>query len=193
MAAAATTAAAKSFFMAVSQLARLVPEQTEEVIARKALRRHAPGPSRLCFRPCRQQGLWSLPNYCSLFVPNVIEAAVMLTGLAIRDFVLVRALDFDPGEGFTALTGETGAGKSILMSALGFALGGSAGGAKAGQGLIRPGGDAASVTASFEVGPEHPVRAFLRARGVDEPPGEPLVFRRAVRRGGAARAFLNDR
>ena len=69
----------------------------------------------------------------------------MLTGLSIRDFVLVRALDLDLGGGFTALTGETGAGKSILMSALGFALG-----ARAGQGLIRPGADAASVTASFE-------------------------------------------
>lgn len=42
----------------------------------------------------------------------------MLTGLAIRDFVLVRALDLEPGEGFSALTGETGAGKSILMAAL---------------------------------------------------------------------------
>ena len=55
----------------------------------------------------------------------------MLTGLSIRDFVLVRALDLDLGGGFTALTGETGAGKSILMSALGFALG-----ARAGQGLV---------------------------------------------------------
>jgi DNA repair protein RecN (Recombination protein N) len=111
----------------------------------------------------------------------------MLTGLSIRDFVLVRALDLDPGGGFTALTGETGAGKSILMSALGFALG-----AKAAQGLIRPGADSASVTASFEVGKEHPVRAFLAARGVEEACDEPLVFRRTVKRGGAARAFLND-
>ena len=111
----------------------------------------------------------------------------MLTSLSIRDFVLVRALDLDPGGGFTALTGETGAGKSILMSALGFALG-----AKAAQGLIRPGADSASVTASFEVGKEHPVRAFLAARGVEEACDEPLVFRRAIKRGGAARAFLND-
>ncbi len=58
----------------------------------------------------------------------------MLTGLSIRDFVLVRALDLDLGGGFSALTGETGAGKSILMSALGFSLG-----ARGGQGLIRPG------------------------------------------------------
>ncbi|HVY90196.1 MAG TPA: DNA repair protein RecN [Hyphomonadaceae bacterium] len=112
----------------------------------------------------------------------------MLTGLSIRDFVLVRALDLDLGSGFSALTGETGAGKSILMSALGFALG-----ARATQGLIRPGADAASVAASFEIGPRHPVRALLAARGVEEAPDEPLVFRRVIKRGGAARAFLNDR
>lgn len=111
----------------------------------------------------------------------------MLTGLAIRDFVLVRALDLDLGDGFTALTGETGAGKSILMSALGFALGG-----KSGRDLIRPGAETASVTASFETGREHPVRALLAARGVADAASEPLVFRRTIRRGGAARAFLND-
>ena len=110
----------------------------------------------------------------------------MLTGLSIRDFVLVRALDLDLEGGFSALTGETGAGKSILMSALGFALG-----ARAGQGLIRPGAETASVTASFEAGPRHPVRALLSARGI-EAPEEALVFRRVVRKGGAARAFLND-
>ncbi len=111
----------------------------------------------------------------------------MLTGLSIRDFVLVRALDLDLGGGFSALTGETGAGKSILMSALGFALG-----ARGGQGLIRPGAEAASVTASFDAAPNHPVRALLSARGVDDGADEPLVFRRVVRKGGPARAFLND-
>ncbi len=111
----------------------------------------------------------------------------MLTGLSIRDFVLVRALDLDLGGGFSALTGETGAGKSILMSALGFALG-----ARGGQGLIRPGAEAASVTASFDASPDHPVRAFLVARGVESDADEPLVFRRVVRKGGPARAFLND-
>lgn len=112
----------------------------------------------------------------------------MLTGLSIRDFVLVRALDLDLGGGFSALTGETGAGKSILMSALGFALGG-----RGGQGLIRPGAEAASVTASFDAPRDHPVRELLSVRGMDENPDEPLVFRRVVRKGGAARAFLNDR
>src|SRR5690242_11828217 len=117
----------------------------------------------------------------------MIKPSAMLTGLSIRDFVLVRALDLDLGEGFTALTGETGAGKSILMSALGFALG-----AKAAQGLIRPGAETASVAASFETGRDHPVRALLAARGVPQAEDEALVFRRTIRRGGAARAFLND-
>lgn len=111
----------------------------------------------------------------------------MLTGLTIRDFILVRALDLDLGEGFIALTGETGAGKSILLSALGFALGG-----RGQQAMIRPGAGNASVTASFEVAPDHAVRALLAERGVAIAPDEPLVFRRMLKRGGAARAFLND-
>ncbi|RYY93801.1 MAG: DNA repair protein RecN, partial [Alphaproteobacteria bacterium] len=112
----------------------------------------------------------------------------MLTGLSIRDFVLVRALDLDPGDGFSALTGETGAGKSILMSAFGFALG-----SRAGQGLIRPGADSASVTAAFDAAHDHPVRALLASRGLDDLGDEPLVFRRVLKRGSSARAFLNDR
>ncbi len=111
----------------------------------------------------------------------------MLTGLSIRDFILVRTLDLDLGEGFTALTGETGAGKSILLSALGFALGG-----RSLQTMIRLGAEGASVTASFEIAPDHPVRAFLAERSMAIAPDEPLVFRRTLKRGGAARAFLND-
>jgi DNA repair protein RecN (Recombination protein N) len=111
----------------------------------------------------------------------------MLTGLSIRDFILVRALDLELGAGFTSLTGETGAGKSILLSALGFALGG-----RGQQAMIRLGAEGASVTASFEIAPDHPARAFLAERGVAITPDEPLVFRRTLKRGGAARAFLND-
>jgi DNA repair protein RecN (Recombination protein N) len=112
----------------------------------------------------------------------------MLTGLFIRDFILIRQLDIELGQGFTALTGETGAGKSILMSALGFALGG-----RGGQGLIRPGAQAAEVTAAFEAPATHPVRLLLAAAGLEQDTGEPLVFRRVMRRGGGARAFLNDK
>ena len=79
----------------------------------------------------------------------------MLTGLSIRDFVLVRHLSLELGEGFTALTGETGAGKSILMTALAFALGG-----RGGQGLIRPGA-AGSPRASPP--PSRPSGAQLRS------------------------------
>jgi DNA repair protein RecN (Recombination protein N) len=111
----------------------------------------------------------------------------MLTGLAIRDFVLVRALDLDLVEGFTSLTGETGAGKSVLLAALGFALGG-----RARQDQVRRGAEAASVTASFEVGPRHPARGLLAARGFVLAGEEALVFRRVLKRGGPARGFIND-
>src|ERR1700754_4509407 len=100
----------------------------------------------------------------------------MLTGLSIRDFVLVRALDLELADGFSALTGETGAGKSILMTALGFALGG-----KAGRAMIRPWAESASVTATFEVGPRHPVHRLLESRGIvpgRHEAGELLVLRR---------------
>lgn len=112
----------------------------------------------------------------------------MLTALSIRDFVLVRQLDLELGQGFTALTGETGAGKSILMSALGFALGG-----RGGQALVRPGADAAEVAAVFEPPMTHPVWALLASRGLEVSASEPLVFRRVMRRAGGARAFIHDR
>lgn len=112
----------------------------------------------------------------------------MLTALSIRDFVLVRALDLEPQQGFTALTGETGAGKSVLMSALAFALGG-----RGGQDLIRAGADVAEVVATFDVATDHPARTLAAESGIEDDAGHPLVFRRSVRRGAAARAFLNDR
>ncbi|MEZ6028491.1 MAG: DNA repair protein RecN [Hyphomonadaceae bacterium] len=112
----------------------------------------------------------------------------MLTALSILDFVLVRDLDLEPGRGFTALTGETGAGKSILMSALAFALGG-----RGGQDLIRPDADLAEIAATFDVPGDHPARALVAESGIEEDVRHPLVFRRSIRRGGAARAFLNDR
>ena len=112
----------------------------------------------------------------------------MLTGISIRDFILVRQLDLELGQGFTALTGETGAGKSILMAALGFALGG-----RGGQTLIRPGAGAAEVTAAFELPVKHPVRGLLAEMGLEQDLAELLVLRRVIKRGGGARAFLNDR
>lgn len=111
----------------------------------------------------------------------------MLIGLSIRDFLLIPRLDLEPRQGFTALTGETGAGKSILLSALAFALG-----ERAPRNCMRAGAGAASVTASFEVAGDHPARRWLAARGVEAPEGEPLLFRRTIRKGGSARAFIND-
>ena len=111
----------------------------------------------------------------------------MLTGLAIRDVVLIEALDLEFGPGLGALTGETGAGKSILLDALGLALG-----ERADSGLVRQGAVQAVVTASFEVLGDHPAIALLGENGLAAEPGEPLMIRRVVRADGGSRAFVND-
>lgn len=111
----------------------------------------------------------------------------MLLSLSIRDFVLVRSLDLAPGEGFTALTGETGAGKSIILDALSLALGGAAD-----RAMIRAGAEQASVAAEFAPAPAHPVWALLAGQGVSASPDETLTLKRFVRTGGPARAFIND-
>ena len=109
----------------------------------------------------------------------------MLARLSIRDVVLIDQLDLALDAGFAALTGETGAGKSILLDALGLALG-ARGDAK----LVRQGSEQAVVTASFEIGDNHPVRALLRDRGLDS--DGPIIIRRAVGADGRGRAFIND-
>jgi DNA repair protein RecN (Recombination protein N) len=109
----------------------------------------------------------------------------MLARLSIRDVVLVDQLDLALEAGFAALTGETGAGKSILLDALGLALG-ARGDAK----LVRHGSEQAVVTAAFELGDNHPVRALLRDRGLDS--DGPIIIRRAVGADGRGRAFIND-
>jgi DNA repair protein RecN (Recombination protein N) len=111
----------------------------------------------------------------------------MLTRLAIRDVVLIEALDLDFGPGLATLTGETGAGKSILLDALGLALG-----ARAETGLVRNGAAQASVSASFDLPAGHPALALLDEGGLESEPGEPLVIRRQVRADGGSRAFVND-
>jgi DNA repair protein RecN (Recombination protein N) len=80
----------------------------------------------------------------------------MLTGLSIRNIVLIEGLDLSFSTGLSVLTGETGAGKSILLDSLGLALG-----ARAEPPLLRPGADRGSVTATFEVPPGHLVVALL--------------------------------
>lgn len=110
----------------------------------------------------------------------------MLTRLSVRDFIHIRSLDLEPGAGFTALTGETGAGKSAILGALSLALGGPAR-----QERIRPGAESADVTAVFSVDADHPVRAVLAARGMVIAADAALEFRRCMKRGGGSRGFLN--
>jgi DNA repair protein RecN (Recombination protein N) len=80
----------------------------------------------------------------------------MLTGLSIRDVVLIESLDLEFGAGLGVLTGETGAGKSILLDALGLALG-----ARADSGLVRSGQSQAVVSVSFDLPSKHPALALL--------------------------------
>jgi DNA repair protein RecN (Recombination protein N) len=112
----------------------------------------------------------------------------MLTRLAIRNIVLIEALDLAFPGGLGVLTGETGAGKSILLDALGLVLGN-----RADSGLLRAGEDRASVTATFEFArlPDA-VREVLTEAEVEIEPGEPLILRRTLRADGASKAFVND-
>ena len=111
----------------------------------------------------------------------------MLTTLAIRDVVLIEALDLEFGPGLGTLTGETGAGKSILLDALGLALG-----VRADSGLVRNGAAQAVVSASFDLAIGHPAFALLAENGLAFEPGEALVIRRIVKADGGSRAFVND-
>jgi DNA repair protein RecN (Recombination protein N) len=112
----------------------------------------------------------------------------MLTRLAIRNIVLIEALDLAFPGGLGVLTGETGAGKSILLDALGLVLGN-----RAESGLLRAGEERASVTATFEFG-QLPalVRDVLAEAEVEIQPGEPLILRRTLKSDGASKAFVND-
>ena len=109
----------------------------------------------------------------------------MLTSLAIRDIVLIERLDLSLGAGLTVLTGETGAGKSILLDSLGLALG-----QRAEAGMVRAGQPQGSVAACFHLPPEHPAQAVLTEQGIEAE--EDLVLRRVVQADGRSRAFVND-
>ncbi len=111
----------------------------------------------------------------------------MLIGLSIRDVVLIEALDLAPGRGLTALTGETGAGKSIVLDALGLATG-----ARAEAGLVRHGAAQASAAAVFALPPGHPAWVLLNEKGITADPSEDLVLRRQLSADGRSRAFVND-
>ncbi|MCA0434260.1 MAG: DNA repair protein RecN [Proteobacteria bacterium] len=109
----------------------------------------------------------------------------MLTALSIRDIVLIEKLDLTVEEGLTVLTGETGAGKSILLDALGLALG-----ARGDSALVRSGQAKGSVTAAFQLPAGHPVFALLAEQGVDAD-GE-IIVRRIQNSDGPSRATIND-
>ncbi|CAO3422559.1 DNA repair protein RecN [Azospirillum doebereinerae] len=109
----------------------------------------------------------------------------MLASLTIRDVVLIERLTLSFRRGLCALTGETGAGKSILLDALGLALG-----ARAESGLVRHGADQAAVIAEFELSGDHPALAVLKEQGLEA--DEHLVVRRTVNADGRSRAWVND-
>ena len=109
----------------------------------------------------------------------------MLVQLAIRDIVLIDALTLDFGAGLTVLTGETGAGKSILLDAFTLALGGRGDGA-----LVRAGQQQGQVTAAFDLAGDHRARRLARAAGLDIE-GD-LILRRVQMADGRTRAFIND-
>jgi DNA repair protein RecN (Recombination protein N) len=109
----------------------------------------------------------------------------MLASLSIRDIVLIDRLDLEFGKGLSALTGETGAGKSILLDAFSLAIG-----ARGDASLVRRGAAQGQVTASFDLDPGHPVFALLAANGIE---GEDaLILRRVQGSDGRSRAFIND-
>jgi DNA repair protein RecN (Recombination protein N) len=109
----------------------------------------------------------------------------MLTRLSIRDIVLIDRLDIDFASGLAVLTGETGAGKSILLDAFVLALG-----ARGDQSLVRHGIEHGQVIASFDVAPDHPARALLRENDIAA--DDELILRRVQFADGRTRAFVND-
>ena len=108
----------------------------------------------------------------------------MLRQLSIRDVVLIDRLELEFEPGLGVLTGETGAGKSILLESLGLALG-----VRADTGLVRQGTQQASVTAEFELPSNHPAFGLLSEQGIETEAGEPLLVRRTLKVDGGSRAF----
>jgi DNA repair protein RecN (Recombination protein N) len=111
----------------------------------------------------------------------------MLTSLSIRDVVLVDVLDLEVDQGLTVLTGETGAGKSIILDALGLALGG-----RGEAGLVRSGAKQAVATAVFTAPDDADLMALIEEKGFDVAPGEDLILRRVLSADGRSRAYVND-
>src|SRR5947209_14443885 len=114
----------------------------------------------------------------------------MLARLSIRDIVLIERLDIEFAKGLAVLTGETGAGKSILLDAFALALGG-----RGDAGLVRHGMEQGQVTAVFDVPKRHPATAILAANGLDDTSFQDsceMILRRVQLADGRTRAFIND-
>jgi len=109
----------------------------------------------------------------------------MLSRLSIRDIVLIDRLDIEFAGGLAVLTGETGAGKSILLDSFALALGG-----RGDQGLVRQGAEQGQVTAVFELARNHPANALLSEHGI--PAEDELILRRVQFGDGRTRAYIND-
>ena len=120
-----------------------------------------------------------------LVMVKTFEGQGMLARLSIRDIVLIDKLDIDFSSGLSVLTGETGAGKSILLDAFALALG-----ARGDASLVRQGAEQGQVTAMFELPAKHPARALLT--DVELAADEPLLLRRVQFADGRTRAFIND-
>jgi len=110
----------------------------------------------------------------------------MLTHLSIRDFAVVREAELDLGPGLTVISGETGAGKSLLVDALGFLSG-----QRADAGVVRHGAERAELHAEFEIAGHCAVSDWLREAELDE--GDTCTLRRTLRADGGSRAFINGR
>lgn len=111
----------------------------------------------------------------------------MLTALSVRNIVLIDALDAEFDAGLCALTGETGAGKSILLGALGLAAG-----ERADRAQVSAGHEDGSAAATFHIQTEHATTVILNEAGIDIEPGEGLVLRRRVTSDGRSQAWIND-
>ncbi len=109
----------------------------------------------------------------------------MFVGLTVRNILLIDTLDLQFGDGLSVLTGETGAGKSIILDSLGLAIG-----ARGDSALVRDGEANGVVTAEFDVPADHPARALLEDQGLDGSGN--LLLRRLVGADGRSRAFVND-
>lgn len=110
----------------------------------------------------------------------------MLRDLSVRDILLIEVLDLEFGSGLNVLTGETGAGKSILLDCLGFVLGW-----RGRAEVVRAGASEGTVTAIFDLSPDHPAHAILEMAGI--PGGDELILRRVASPDGRKKAFVNDR